>query len=88
MSNEVTAATNRFTKSIMAGLRKEMDLKIEALDREQAKLMEALNSGFNADDFRRLNIVNQHLQVANSRRKGDWLKGDYPECLIISKSKT
>jgi len=88
MSNEKTGAIDRYNKSVLVDMRKEMTRKIEALESEQTRLIEALNGGFTNEDFRRLNIVNQHLQVAASRRKGEWLKGDHPQCIIISKSKT
>ena len=74
---------DRFIKSAMSDLRKEMTLKIEKLKKEQKELMESLNSRFDCDEFRRLNIINQHLQVAESRRKGDWVRGDFPQYATI-----
>ena len=62
-----------------------LTLKIEELQKEQARLKTAINKQFNTDDYRRLNIVNQHILVAKSRLKGDWGRGDYPEHSTISK---
>ena len=81
MGNETTGAVNRYTKSIMVDLRKELGGKIAALEGEQHRLIMELHESFDNDKFRRLNIVNQHLNVANSRRRGEWMRGDYPECV-------
>ena len=85
-TNNAAMGGDRYTKSVMVDLRKELVGKIAVLEAEQERLIKELNSSFDCDKFRRLNIVNQHLHVANSRRNGEWLKGDYPEYVTISKT--
>lgn len=62
-----------------------LTLKIEELVKEQAQLKNSLSQKFNAEDYRRLNIINQHIIVSKSRLKGDWGRGNYPEHSTISK---
>lgn len=76
---------DRFISSVLFDVRKEMTLKLEKLQQEQTRLTIALDKQFNVEDFRALNIVNQHIQVACSRRRGDWVRGDYPDYATIAK---
>ena len=64
-------AKDRFQKAEMAVTRKEMNSKRIGLEFQQAELLEQLRVKFNNDTFRKLNIVNQHLEVAESRAKGE-----------------
>ena len=78
---------DRYTASVMFDLRGEMNRKIGLLQTEQARLVTLLNEGYDDDAFRRLNIVNQHIDVAISRRKGEWLRGSQSENIVISGKK-
>ena len=77
--------SDRFEKSVMMDVRKEMTLRIERLQRQQEALTKSLNKRFDVDEYRRLNIVNQHILVASSRRKGDWVRGDFPQYATLGK---
>ena len=76
---------DRFVAAIMVDIRKEMSTRILELQKEQTRLTIALSEKFNTDDYRKLNIVNQHIQVACSRQRGDWVRGDYPSYATIAK---
>ena len=76
---------DRFVAAVMVDVRKEMTLRIERLQKEQTALTISLANRFDIDQYRRLNIVNQHLLVAFSRRRGDWVRGDYPQYAQVSK---
>ena len=79
MDDKSQGTNDRFISRVMLDVRKAMDIKIKNLQKEQASLTISLAKKFDCDEYRRLSIVNQHLQVAYSRRKGDWVKGDHPE---------
>jgi len=64
-------AKDRFQKAEMAETRKGMNSKRIRLEFQQAELLEKLQTKFDDDTFRKLNVVNQHLQVADSRAKGN-----------------
>lgn len=90
MGNDITknagVGSDRFTKSVMVDLRKQMALKLEALRLDQARLKGELERSFSVDTYRKLNIINQHIEVTSERLKGKWLKGDYPQFVEISKA--
>jgi len=70
-------ARDRFQKTEMAGVKREMNSKLAGLELQQFELMEKLSVKFDDDTFRKLNIVNQHLEVAESRAKGEWIRGNF-----------
>lgn len=76
---------NRYDVEILSDLRQEMESKLDALRIDQARLVKALELGFNDNDYRKLNIVNHRIEVATIRQKGDWLHGDFPEIVRVSK---
>lgn len=76
---------DRFEKSVMMDVRKQMTLRIERLQKEQTALTVSLNKRFDVDEYRRLNIVNHHILVACERRKGEWVRGDYPQFATVGK---
>lgn len=78
-------SNDRFMKTVLSDVRKEMTLRIERLQKEQTALTISLHKRFDGDEFRRLNIVNQHILVAYSRRRGEWVRGDYPDYATIAK---
>ena len=71
-------AKDRFQKAEMAVTRKEMNSKRIRLECQQLELVEKLRVKFDDDTFRKLNIVNQHIEVAESRAKGEWIRGNFP----------
>ena len=76
---------DRFVAAVMIDIRKVMSLKILALQKEQTRLTQSLAKYFDPDDYRKLNLINQHILVACSRRRGDWVKGNYPTYATIAK---
>jgi hypothetical protein len=71
-----------FNNSLRRGLSVSMSEKLKGLREKQAKLMSKLDSGFDYEAFKELNIVNQHIDVAEERKAGKWLSGgnnEYPE---------
>jgi len=68
---------NRYDVEILSDLRKEMETKLETLRIDQAKIVEALELGFNNDDYRKLSIINHRIEVATIRHRGDWLHGNF-----------
>ena len=71
-------ARDRFQKAEMAETRSAMNSKREKLECQQLELLEKLRVKFDDDTFRKLNIVNQHIEVAESRAKGEWIRGNFP----------
>jgi len=82
---EPVVARDRLMAAVMVDIRKEMTQKIIALQKEQTRLTLLLADKFNVDDYRKLNIVNQNILVACSRRKGEWVKGDNLNYATIAK---
>ena len=75
--NSKSGARDRFTASVMYDIRKKMTSKLTRLYSEQCELTEKLKSGFDNDTYRQLSIVNQHIEVATVRKRGEWLFGDH-----------
>ena len=71
----------------MFDIRKEMTGKLEQLYIDQAKIEKQLSGSFNIEDFRKLNIINHRIEVATSRLKGEWLRGNFPQIAELSKQK-
>ena len=71
-------AKDRFQKAEMAVIRNEMNSKRLRLEVQQIELTAQLRDKFDYDTFRKLNIVNQHIEVAESRAKGEWIRGNFP----------
>jgi len=69
----------------MAVVRKEMNSKQVRLELQQTELKEKLRVKFDNDTFRKLNIVNQHLEVAESRAKGEWVRGYFPKITSVTR---
>jgi len=78
-------AKDRFQKAEMAGIKKEMNSKRARLEADQAELIEKLCDKFDNDTFRKLNIVNQHLEVNESRAKGEWVRGNFPQITSVTR---
>jgi len=78
-------AKDRFQKAEMALVRREMNSKQVRLDLRQAELKEKLRLKFDDDTLRELNIVNQHLEVAESRAKGEWVRGYFPQITSVTR---
>jgi len=70
-------AKDRFEKAELKAIRNEMSLKQFTLEAKQKELIAQLAKGFDNDLFRKLNVVNHNLEVAESRKKGEWLHGNF-----------
>ena len=80
-------AKDRFEKAEMKAIRNEMSLKQIKLEEKQKELIAQLAMGFDNDLFRKLNVVNHNLQVAESRKKGEWLHGNFLQIASTATSK-
>ncbi|HEY3389991.1 MAG TPA: hypothetical protein VGK38_10500 [Prolixibacteraceae bacterium] len=80
-------ARDKFTKAAMIETRRDMERKIWALETKQNDLIDKLKESFDIDSFRNLNIVNHHIEVAKSRKRGEWMYGNYPEFATTSTTK-
>lgn len=80
------AGADRFTKSVMVDVRKELFAKLKDLRAEQSRLMASLERRFNAEEYRNLSIINHRIEVTGERIKGKWLHGDYPDYVDIKKA--
>jgi hypothetical protein len=49
-----------------------MERKLEKLYKCQAKLTAKLEEQFDNETYRKLNLVNYHIEVAKQRNKGKW----------------
>lgn len=91
MSNSIlypaAGSRDRFTKSVMVDVRKEMTSKLSDLRIEQHRLTELLAKGFDNEVYRKLSLVNHSIEVADIRRKGIWIHGSFPDIPQIAKSK-
>lgn len=76
-TNYLSGSRDRFTASVMYDIRKKMTTRIGTLRKEQEELTEKLKTGFDNDIYRQLSIVNQHIEVAMVRKKGEWLFGNH-----------
>ena len=84
---QVNGSRDRFTASITRDIRKEMIGKIDHLRAEQKRIEKELSESFDIGEFRRLNIINHHIEVATSRLRGEWLNGNFPAIPELSKSR-
>ena len=91
MSNSIIysahGSRDKFTASLMVDVRKEMNIKLASFRKDQAELVASIAVKFDNDQYRKLSIVNHRIEVAESRLKGEWLRGSFPQIAELSKSK-
>jgi hypothetical protein len=66
-----TAMNKSFIKS-------SMERELERLRVKQTELLAKLNTGFDYETYKKLNLLNQHIECAEVRSEGKWTTGDYP----------
>lgn len=77
---------DRYTTGVMTELRREMKAKIKCLRSEQAAIVDDLNTAFSDNSYRKLNVINHKIEVAETRLKGCWLNGSYPQYAELTKA--
>jgi len=78
---------DRFNGAMKTEIRREMKEKLEQLFMVQEELTDKLMVKFSDDEFRKLNIINHHIEVTASRLRGEWLYGSFPTLPELSKSR-
>lgn len=66
-------------------IRRQMELKVEELNKKLEEVDARLEEAWNITDYRERNILVHKINVAESRRKGEWMHGDHVELLTIKK---
>jgi len=66
-------------KREMVSIRKDMVARIAKLTAERDALLANMPASLDAEYFRKLNLLNQHLNIANDRLRGKWMYEQHPQ---------